>query len=62
MMGYAVFAGCTYESVALVSRARIPTITRIVHRHRHVPGVELGVWAGVYWLAWHLLFEGRRPK
>lgn len=58
-MGYAVFGGCLWECVALAT-GRIPTITKMVHRHRHLPGVELAVMGGICWLYWHLLREGAR--
>lgn len=60
-MGYAVFAGCLYEVVALAT-GRIPTITKIVHTHRAKPGCELAVWAGLVWLWHHLLKEAPGGK
>lgn len=56
--GYIVFAGCVYEAVALTSRGRVPTITRIVWRYRdHWLGLA-ATCAGLAWLGWHLLVEG----
>ena len=60
-MGYAVFGGCFYECYALAT-GRVPTITKLVHKHRVYPGVELAVWAGLLWLWHHLLREGLKPS
>lgn len=57
MLGFGVFAACGFECVALASRGRVPTITAIVHRHRHLPIVELAVWA-VLIAGWHHLIRG----
>jgi hypothetical protein len=59
-----VAGGLAYESVALRWR-RCPTITHVVHRHRHRWAVAVGVVAAVVgpaaWALWHLLFAGECP-
>lgn len=52
-----VFTLCSYEAAALVSRGKIPTLTRIAHRYRRRP-LGLAVIGGLLgWLAHHLLLE-----
>jgi hypothetical protein len=53
----AVAVAWVYETFAIVSRRR-PTITLIVHRHRHRPLVEVGVCTFIGWLWVHLLVDG----
>lgn len=50
--GFAVFAVCGFECVALASRGRVPTVTALVHRYRHRPLMEAAVW-GLLALGWH---------
>jgi len=47
-----------YETVALGTR-RIPTITAIVHHHRHRNLTVIVVLAALGYTLWHLLIEGR---
>ena len=52
----AVGVAWVYESFAILSRRR-PTITLIVHRHRHRPPVEAAVCLFIAWLWVHLLVD-----
>lgn len=45
-----VAAACAYESAALLSNGRIPSITKLQKRHR-----PLG-WVVVGWLSYHFLY------
>lgn len=62
MFGRVLFAGCTYEAVALAT-GKVPTITRIVWgcRRRSLPVFATSVVAvasGLVWAGYHLLAEG----
>lgn len=45
ILAVATFAACAYECWALLPWTKAPTISTLIKRHRHMPGVELAVWA-----------------
>lgn len=55
---------CAYEVAALVSRGRVPTITRLVHAGRNhdtrwvKDATFVAATVSVVWLAHHFLIEG----
>lgn len=62
-LGHAVFAGCCYETVALLPGSPLPTITRLVWRARGAPipvyvASVVAIVGGLGVAAFHLLLQG----
>lgn len=57
-----IMGAAAWEAVAIPSKGRLPTWTRLAWRYRRNPiglAVILVVWG---YLGYHLLIEGRRPR
>lgn len=55
-MNAALLAGCAYEIVAILSRGRIPTITRLLkHTGKRHPLGKAILWLWCGYVSWHFL-------
>lgn len=55
-MNAALLVGCAYEIVALMSRGRYPTITRLLKTAgRKHPVGKLALWLWCGYVSWHFL-------